>query len=282
MSKRSTAFALFSTTVLGTATLSLLADSASLAADKRSGQKTSVHGSLQISTKGKMRKVLKGLLIKHYAWLFGDADIAVSREGISISSPNRSAVTVSKAPFKSIVCYDKLRKTFYETRPDAGGSFLIQRYMKMLGSDPHPPKWKKVEEGTIAGMKAGKYVADQPVSQTREDRFDKSQNTLIDMRVSGFWVAEDPEIPAGAADVVLKMEGFPMIHKMPLRFTMSGNKSADKRARVETYSISKVTFPADKFEVPGGFRKINAEYSLQGEEMELFEGGDRAGLSRKR
>ncbi len=36
---------------------------------------------------------------------------------------------------------------------------------------------------------------------------------MTDMRVLGFWVAEDLNIPPGAADIVLKMEGFPTIHK---------------------------------------------------------------------
>lgn len=218
------------------------------------------------------RPKLNGYLFKHYSWLTGDVDIAVTPEFLCISSPTRTAVTVSKAPFKTVVAYDSAKKTYYETKPEAAGSFMIQRFLKVLGADPHPlaQDWKKVEEKTIAGIKAGRYIVDRKRSAP-EKIPETGEKVLSAIRDSGFWVAEGLDIPASAADIVLKMEGFPTIHKMPLYFQIP-KKIPDKRARVSTYSVSKASFPLEKFQVPSGYRKEVAEYTMVGDELELFGG----------
>lgn len=218
----------------------------------------------------KQVKMLDGLLIKHWSWLGGDVDIAVTPEFLCISSPTRSDVFVSRAPFKTVIAYDFAKKTYYETKPEAAGSFMIQRFLKLLGGDPHPKKWKKVEERIIAGVKAGRYVVDSssgPVKQSNE----KGEKVIAEMRTCGFWAAENLNVPPGAADIVLKMEGFPTIHKLPLLFEKS-KVDPHLRAKVSTHSVTKATFPPEKFQVPSGYRKAVAEYSLQGDELELFGG----------
>ena len=222
---------------------------------------------------------LNGYLFKHYSWLTGDVDIAVTPEFLCISSPTRSAVTVSKAPFTSVVAYDSAKKTYYETKPEAAGSFMIQRFLKVLGADPHPKNWKKVEEKEIAGVRAGRYIVDRkgPAAAKIPETGEK---VLSAIRDTGFWVAEGLDIPAGAADIVLKMEGFPSIHKMPLYFQIP-KQIPDKRARVSTYSVSKASFPLAKFQVPSGYRKEAAEYTMVGDELELFGGGGPTGLDAK-
>lgn len=225
-------------------------------------------------------KMLDGLLIQHYSWLGGDVEIAVTPQFLRISSPTSSAVTVSKAPFKTVVAYDSGKKTYYETKPEAAGSFMIQRFLRILGGDPHPKKWKKVEDGMIAGVKAGRYVADNAGSPEKHFT-DKGEKIISEMRNSGFWAAENLDIPPGAADIVLKMEGFPGIHKLPLRFDWPKSKPAVKH-KVNTYSVKKTSFAPEKFQVPSGYHKAGAEYSLQSEELELFGGGDPTGLSKEK
>lgn len=235
---------------------------------------------LRTPASGRTPKKLDGYLIKHYSWLTGDVDIAVTPEFLCISSPVRTAVTVSKAPFKSVIAYDSAKKTYYETKPEAAGSFMIQRFLKVVGADPHPKNWKKVEDKTIAGVNAGRYIVDRP-PDTADKVPQPGEKVLQAMRNSGFWVAEGLNIPAGACDIVLKMEGFPTIHKMPLYFQIP--KSApDKRARVSTYSVSKASFSKEKFQVPTGYRKQIAEYTLVGDELELFGGEGPSGLENKR
>lgn len=222
---------------------------------------------------------LNGYLIKHYSWLTGDVDIAVTPEFLCISSPTRSAVTVSRAPFKTVTAYDSAKKTYYETKPEAAGSFMIQRFLKVLGADPHPKDWKKVEEKAIAGVKAGRYIVDRKGAAPGKIP-ETGEKVLSAIRDSGFWVAEGLDIPAGAADIVLKMEGFPSIHKMPLYFQIP-KQIPDKRARVSTYSVSKSSFPLAKFQVPSGYRKEAAEYTMVGDELELFGGAGPTGLDEK-
>ncbi|MCC7528499.1 MAG: hypothetical protein IT342_08255 [Candidatus Melainabacteria bacterium] len=225
----------------------------------------------------KPAKMLDGLLIKRYSWLGGDVEIAVTPEFLSISSPTRSGVTVSRAPFKTVVAYDSARKTYYETTPEAAGSFMIQRFLKILGGDPHPKKWKKVEDGVIAGVKAGRYVVDN-AGLPAKHYTDKGEKVVSQMRNSGFWVAENLDIPPGAADIVLKMEGFPTIHKLPLKF-QKPKPEAGVKPRVDTYSVKKTSFKPERFQIPSGYHKTGAEYSLQTDELELFGGGDPAGKS---
>ena len=215
-------------------------------------------------------KMLDGWLIKRYSWLGGDVDIAVTPQWISISNPTRSGVTVSQAPFKTVIAYDSSKKTYYETKPEAAGSFMVQRFLKLLGGDPHPQKWKKVEEKTIAGVRAGRYVVAEGGAPVKNESGEK---VITQMRYNGFWAAEDLKIPGGAADVVLKMEGFPLIHKMPLSFEDPRPERAN-RPRVRTYWVKKMAFPEEMFKVPSGYRETRAEYSLQSEELELFNAGD--------
>ncbi len=226
----------------------------------------------------KPAKMLDGLLIKRFSWLGGDVEIAVTPEFLCISSPTRSAVTVSRAPFKTVVAYDSAKRTYYETKPEAAGSFMIQRFLKLLGGDPHPKKWKKVEDGVIAGVKAGRYVVDSakvPVKHSTE----KGEKVISEMRNFGFWAAENLNVPPGAADIVLKMEGFPSIHKMPLLFEKS-KADPHLRTKVFTYSVKKASFAPEKFQVPSGYRRAITEYSLQTDELELFGGGDPPGMSK--
>jgi hypothetical protein len=220
-------------------------------------------------------KLLDGLLIKRYSWVGGDVEVAVTPEFLRISNPTRSGVFVSQTPFKTVVAYDSSKKTFYETKPEAAGSFMVQRFLKLLGGDPHPKKWKKVQERVIAGVKAGRYVVDETGLPPHKYSYDKGEKLMTDMRVLGFWVAEDLNIPPGAADIVLKMEGFPTIHKMPLHFQKALPDPAMK-PKVQTYSVQKAKFSPDIFQVPSGYRKQKAEFSLQSEELELFGGGDPA------
>ncbi len=224
--------------------------------------------------------LLDGLLIKHYSWLGGDVDIAVTPQYLCISHPKRTAVTVSKAPFKTVIAYDTAKKTYYETTPEAAGSFMIQRFLKLLGSDPHPQKWKKVEEKVIAGVRAGRYVLDRGRAAPPKTPSETGERIFQDMRVSGFWAAEDLNIPPGAADIVSKMEGFPSIGRLPIYFQFSKD-NPDRRPRVATRSVTRGRFPAEKFQVPSGFRKSRTEYSLQSDEFELF-GGAASDLSPKR
>lgn len=223
-------------------------------------------------------KMVEGLLIKHYSWLGGVVDIAVTPQYLSISNPTRSGVTVSQAPFKTVIAYDSSKKTYYETKPEAAGSFMIQRFLKLLGGDPHPQNWRKVEEKTIAGVKAGRYVV---ATGTAPKKHEKGEKVITQMRYNGFWVAENLPVPPGAADIVLKMEGFPLIHKMPLLFE-DPEPDPDARGRVNTFSVKKMSFPEARFKVPSGYRKAGAEYSLQSEELELFSVGDHdAGKGKK-
>lgn len=228
----------------------------------------------------KSQRLVEGLLIKHYSWLSGEVEIAVTPEYLCISNPTRTGVTVSRAPFKTIVAYDSAKKTYYETTPEAAGSFMIQRFLKLLGGDPHPKKWKKVEEKDIAGIRAGRYVVDTGSGPAVKMSREKGEKVFADMRSSGFWAAEDLNIPAGAADIVAKMEGFPTIQRLPVYFQLSKN-SNDSRPRVATRSVVKAKFPLEKFQVPSGFQKSRAEYSMQSEEFELF-GGSEPDLSRKK
>ncbi len=227
----------------------------------------------------KSGKMLDGLLIKRYSWVGGEVEIAVTPQFLCVSSPTSSAVTVSKAPFKTVVAYNSAKKTFYETTPEAAGSFMVQRFLKLLGGDPHPKQWKKVENSVIAGVKAGRYVIDEKGVPLSEHSYDKGEKLLTDMRLLGFWVAEDLNVPPGAADIVLRMEGFPTIHKLPLRFHKAIPEPGQK-PKVDTYSIKKASFSPEKFQVPSGFRKTGAEYSLQTEELELFGGGEPARLGK--
>lgn len=219
----------------------------------------------------KSQQMVEGLLIKHYSWLSGDVEIAVTPEYLCISNPTRTGVTVSRAPFKTVVAYDCARKTYYETTPEAAGSFMIQRFLKLLGGDPHPKKWKKVEEKNIAGIRAGRYVVDSGNGPQVKMSGERGEKVFADMRVSGFWAAEGLNIPAAAADIVAKMEGFPTIQRLPVYFQLSKN-TKDSRPRVATRSVVKAKFPLEKFQVPSGFQRSRAEYSLQGDEFELFGG----------
>lgn len=227
----------------------------------------------------KSQRMVDGLLIKHYSWLAGEVEIAVTPEYLCISSPTRTAVTVSRAPFKTVIAYDTAKKTYYETTPQAAGSFMIQRFLRLLGGDPHPKKWKKVEEKNIAGIRAGRYVADTGKGPAGKLSRERGEKVFSDMRISGFWAAESLDIPAGAADIVAKMEGFPTIQKLPVYFQLSKD-SNDRRPRAATRSVVKAKFPLEKFQVPTGYHQSRAEYSLQGEEFELF-GGDRPELNGK-
>lgn len=226
-------------------------------------------------------KMMDGLLIKRYSWVAGDVEIAVTPEFLCISNPTRSNVIVSQTPFKTVVAYDSSKRTFYETTPEAAGSFMVQRFLKLLGGDPHPKKWKKVQDRVIAGVKAGRYVVDETGLPPHKYSYEKGEKLITDMRVMGFWVAEDLNIPPGAADIVLKMEGFPTIHKMPLYFQKALPDAAMK-PKVQTYSVQKAKFAPEKFQVPSGYLKQKAEFSLQSEELELFGGGEPHSLRKGR
>ncbi len=226
-------------------------------------------------------KMMEGLLIKRYSWVGGDVEIAVTPEFLCISSPTRSNVIVSRTPFKTVVAYDSSKKTFYETTPEAAGSFMVQRFLRLLGGDPHPKKWKKVQDRVIAGVKAGRYVVDETGLPPHKYSYEEGEKLITDMRVMGFWVAEDLNIPPGAADIVLKMEGFPTIHKMPLYF-QKALPTAAMKPKVQTYSVQKAKFAPEKFQVPSGYLKQKAEFSLQAEELELFGGGEPNSLRKGR
>lgn len=225
-------------------------------------------------------KMLDGILIRHFSWVNGDEEFAITPQFIAIFNPSRTGVFVSKMPFTSVVAYDSAKRTYYETKPEAAGSFMVQRFMKLLGGDPHPKNWKKVEDGVVAGVKAGRYVVDSSKhSVTLSD--ETGEKILSEMRVDGFWAAEDLKIPPGAANIVAKMEGFPTIGKLPLYMAVP-KKEKSKKPRIATYSVTKKKFPESLFVVPTGYHKGDAEYSLQTDELELFGGSDPLGTSKQK
>lgn len=123
----------------------------------------------------------------------------------------------------------------------------------------------------IAGQKAGRYVADVDWKGFDRDKFTSADSVPYDLQRNGIWVADDLKLPPGAANVVLRINGFPELNKFPLAF-YQGKKNHDKRTRVFTYRVEKTLVDAREFEVPTGYKEIASEYAVQGDDLDIFGG----------
>lgn len=204
-------------------------------------------------------------------WILGEMRIAVSDSAISIKPNNSSATTISTAPFDVITVFDDSKKTFYKASGAKSGNFFAQRYMKLFSTAPLPKKWKKVESSKIAGLNAGKYVADVDWKNFDRNKLTSADSVPYDLQRNGIWVAEDLKLPAGAADVVMRINGFPELHKFPLEFHQ-GKKDHARRTRVFTYRVEKKLVDAREFEIPSGYKEIASEYAVQGDDLDIFGG----------
>lgn len=204
-------------------------------------------------------------------WILGDMRIAVTDNAISMKPYNSSATTISSTPFNTITVFDDSKKTFYRASKSKSGNFFAQRYLKLFSTTPLPKNWKKVEDSNIAGLKAGRYVADREWKNFDRDTLTSADNVPYDLQRNGIWVAENLKIPAGAADVVMRINGFPELHKFPLEFRQ-GKKDHARRARIFTYRIEKKLVDAREFEVPSGYKEIASEYAVQGDDLDIFGG----------
>lgn len=198
--------------------------------------------------------------------VFGDQLVYITDRKVRIECPKRGAYTLSVSPFKKVFVVDYRNKTYYEADPESTKGVVMQRIYNLIGSNAQAPSWKVIEKSEIATLKAAHYVStDRKGLLNSQEKL--GSNLIYHIQKDGFWVAEDPRLPAKCANVLAHLNGLPPVNKVPLRFVYGGKKV---KCMLDTTLCQRKPVSPAIFEIPRDYKKVSSEFHTTRGEIELF------------
>ncbi|MDQ5932884.1 MAG: hypothetical protein QG574_168 [Cyanobacteriota bacterium erpe_2018_sw_21hr_WHONDRS-SW48-000092_B_bin.40] len=192
---------------------------------------------------------------------FGRQTIYISDQAIKVEQPGGLRTTLVKAPDWRALVINHDSHTYFQTDSKAS-ALVMQRMMHMATSDLDKVKWTPVEESTIAGIRACRYVDSRLAKNWRLTRhgFEEMDDS---MRINGFWAAKDAIVSSEAANQLAGMHGMPKIGRVPLRFIHVTLSLLTKVVIVDTISCKQISTKLAELNLPANYKRSRGEFDAQ-------------------
>jgi hypothetical protein len=192
---------------------------------------------------------------------FGRQTIYISDKAIKVEQPGGLRTTLVKAPDWRALVINHDTNTYFQTDSKAS-ALIMQRMMHVATDNLDKVKWTPVEESTIAGIKACRYVDSRLAKNWRLTRhgFEEIDDS---MRINGFWAAKDAIVSSEAANQLACMHGMPQIGRVPLRFIHLSLNLLTKVVIVDTLSCKQTTTQLANLKLPANYKRSRGEFDAQ-------------------
>lgn len=194
-------------------------------------------------------------VIRQHSRQGGLETVYLSASAVRVIQENSARVTLAHAPNWNAVVLNPINRTYFDSKNNTQ-ALLMQRYMLLEGGDLSKVRWEAVEKSKIAGVDAERYVDARCKTQKYDYRIECVPDEL---RVCGFWVAENLKVAPAAANLIARIRGCPQIGKLPLRF-VHVTRNNNHINIVDTLSVQKRMMPLAALGIPAGYKRTLTEY----------------------
>jgi len=193
----------------------------------------------------------------------GDLYTYVAPNGLKWTVPKLGANISTMGPSWSVTMYNDKTKSYYTTSFQEWQKQIARRDQRALEMKSNP--WVKAGGGTIAGLKATKFVMQnsKPVAGARRN--------LNSVAAAECWVADDITVPASVSDMLSNTYGMPKTKYFPLRITYTGSDGRPGTA-LDTYRSEARQIPQTYFASPAGYKLVasQAEVFMDDETQQMM------------
>ena len=185
----------------------------------------------------------------------GDQYVYLSQSGLKIVNPRQGVGLAAKAPNWDVSFYNEKTRLYYRLTFDSW-----RRKLEARSRAPRNISWRKTKAGSVAGLKATRYVATNPMAQ-------RSSNQWVSAEC---WVADQIKVPAKLAEMLTTAYGLPTTQLVPLR-VMYTDANGREETFLDTYQQQTTPLPDSYLTAPSGFRlaKSEAEVMMTEENRQL-------------
>ncbi len=200
-------------------------------------------------------KVSEVFVIKQNSRQGGLETLYLSNNAMRLVQENAGRITIASAPKWNAVVLNPSNRTYFDSNNNTQ-SMLMQRYMILEGGDLSKCKWHPVEKAKIGSIDAERLV-DANCSAKKYDI--GCELVPEELKISGFWVASNLQIPSAAANLMARVRGCPPVGKLPLRF-IHITKNKNRTVVVDTLSCQRKMMPMTVMSIPPGYKRTLTEY----------------------
>ena len=192
----------------------------------------------------------------------GDLYTYVSPNGLKWTVPKIGANIATQGPSWNVSMYNDKTKSYCNTTFQQWQQTIARKDQRSIEMRQRP--WSKAGGGTIAGLKATKYVM-QNATPTAGKR------SLSAVSSAECWVADDITVPAAVADMLANTYGMPKTKYFPLKITYTGPDGRPGIA-LDTYRAEARAMPAGAFSSPQGYKLVasQAEVFMDDETQQMM------------
>ncbi len=221
-----------------------------------------------------------GWVLTQSSTKMGGQYVYISPGGMRLVNPKQGFNLVTHAPNWDITMFNEKTHCYYKTTIDGYKRELAGQSQNDLQSST----WFKAGAGSILGLRATEYKMN---GRTVQHKNAKGQITQSRIDGAQCWVATDIQVPPKLVDLIATAYGLPNESTFPLRVTYLDNATA--HTVLDTYRCNKTSFPANYFEMPGGYKPVKsaAEVMMNDEQKQIMDdmardlGGDSQGAQLK-
>ncbi|HEY9759621.1 MAG TPA: hypothetical protein V6C97_30965 [Oculatellaceae cyanobacterium] len=195
------------------------------------------------------------MCLKQQGSLVGAESIYISSDAIRIDNLARSVVAVAHAPAWDVTTYNPTVKKYCVNPLDKYHGQMTHIFL-FYGIDMSV--YDFVEDHKI------KFLNHQAISMKAVPNKKDTENKSVTAALKLFIVADAPNIPQKAADVLTRQLCLPITHKLPLRMDYLTDRLTQKA--IDTVSWEKQTVDKNWFDVPSGYVRCKKESDVCMEE----------------
>lgn len=205
----------------------------------------------------------QGFALTQRSAQMGDLYTYVAPNGLKWTVPKLGANIATMGPSWAVSMYNDKTRSYYTTTFQQWQQQITRRDQRTLEMRQNP--WVKAGSGTIAGLKATKFVMQNrtPVAGNRRN--------LNAVAAAECWVADDITVPAAVSDMLANTYGMPKTKFFPLRISYTG---PDGKAGValDTFKAEPRDIPPNTFAQPQGYKLVasQAEVFMDDETQQMM------------
>lgn len=192
----------------------------------------------------------KGWVLTQRSTQMGDLYTYVSTSGLKWTVPKLGANIATQGPSWSVTMYNDKTKSYYTTTFQEWQNQIQRKDARAIEMKSNP--WVKSGSGTVAGLRASKYVMQNKAPAAGGRR------NLNAVAAAECWVADEITVPPSVSDMLSNTYGMPKTKFFPLRITYTASDGRPAVA-LDTYRSEARAIPQNYFASPAGYKLVSSQ-----------------------
>jgi len=201
----------------------------------------------------------KVFLLEQMVRSVGRQDSFVSDRAVESLQMRMGRKMLMRAPTWNVLTINDGNKTYFETSAANKSGLISQRIQLFEGANYDKVNWTAVEEKTIGGIAACRFVDSAKAKNWKFQRrgFEMTEEEI---RTNGFWAARDLLVAPEAANALARIDGVPQIGRLPLRLQHCTSNVQKTVTVLDTFSCKISPTNISTLIVPANYKKSRSEF----------------------